>query len=70
MDLIQRQHGDPSKGVCGIWCFDQLTKEVITLSADAVIIATGELASYGQKPLIQMSLLEMELLWHFVVEHR
>ncbi|MED5307731.1 MAG: FAD-dependent oxidoreductase, partial [Candidatus Thermoplasmatota archaeon] len=41
MDLIQRQHGDPSKGVCGIWCFDQLTKEVITLGADAVIIATG-----------------------------
>ena len=41
MDLIQRQHGDPSKGVCGVWCFDQLTKEVITLGADAVIIATG-----------------------------
>ena len=41
VDLIQRHHGKPQSGVCGVWCFDQTTKEVITLSADAVIIATG-----------------------------
>ena len=41
VDLIQRQHGKPENGVCGVWCFDQTTKEVITLSADAIVIATG-----------------------------
>ena len=41
VDLIQRQHGKPEHGVCGVWCFDQTTKEVITLSADAIVIATG-----------------------------
>lgn len=41
VDLIQREHGDPSKGVCGVWCYDQSTKQVVTLAADAVIIATG-----------------------------
>ena len=41
VDLIQRQHGKPEDGVCGVWCFDQTTKEVITLSADAIVIATG-----------------------------
>ena len=41
VDLIQRQHGKPKDGVCGVWCFDQTTKEVITLSADAIVIATG-----------------------------
>ena len=29
VDLIQRQHGKPEDGVCGVWCFDQTTKEVI-----------------------------------------
>lgn len=41
IDLIQREHGDASKGVCGIWCFNQDNNEVITLAADSVIIATG-----------------------------
>ncbi len=41
IDLIQREHGDARKGVCGIWCFDQESNEVITLAADSVIIATG-----------------------------
>ena len=41
VDLIQREHGNASKGVCGVWCFNQETKEVITLPADSVIIATG-----------------------------
>lgn len=41
IDLIQRQHGTPSKGIAGVWCLDQQTQEVITLEADAVILATG-----------------------------
>ena len=41
IDLIQRQHGDPSQGVAGVWCLDQRTQQVITLEADAVILATG-----------------------------
>lgn len=41
IDLIQREHGDPSQGVAGVWCLDQQTQEVITLEADAVILATG-----------------------------
>ena len=41
IDLIQREHGDASKGVCGIWCFNQESNEVITLAADSIIIATG-----------------------------
>lgn len=41
VDLIQREHGNASKGVCGVWCFNQDTKEVVTLAADSVIIATG-----------------------------
>ena len=41
IDLIQREHGAPEKGVCGVWCFDQMSEDVVTLAADAVIIATG-----------------------------
>ena len=41
VDLIQRQHGDARKGVCGVWCYNQETGDVITLAADSVIIATG-----------------------------
>ena len=41
IDLIQRHHGNPTMGVCGVWCLDQQSKEVITLGADAIIIATG-----------------------------
>ena len=41
IDLIQRHHGDPSQGVAGVWCLDQQTQQVITLEADAVILATG-----------------------------
>ena len=41
IDLIQREHGNPAKGVCGVWCYDQTTSDVVTLSADAVVIATG-----------------------------
>ena len=59
VDLIQREHGDASKGVCGVWCFNQETKEVITLPADSVIIATGGVGQLWAKPLIQMLLLVM-----------
>ncbi|MBL6733567.1 MAG: FAD-binding protein [Candidatus Poseidonia sp.] len=41
IDLIQRVHGDPSRGIAGVWCLDQLSDEVVTLEADAVILATG-----------------------------
>jgi L-aspartate oxidase len=41
IDLIQRQHGDPAQGVAGVWCLDQQTQEVLTLEADAVVLATG-----------------------------
>jgi L-aspartate oxidase len=41
IDLIQREHGNPSKGVAGVWCLDQITQEVLTLEADAVLLATG-----------------------------
>lgn len=41
IDLIQRMHGDPSQGVAGVWCLNQATNQVITLEADAVVLATG-----------------------------
>ncbi len=41
IDLIQREHGNPAKGVAGVWCLDQTSQEVLTLEADAVILATG-----------------------------
>ena len=41
IDLIQRRHGQPSHGVAGVWCLNQDTQEVLTLEADAVILATG-----------------------------
>lgn len=41
IDLIQRQHRHPNKGVAGVWCLDQVSNEVVTLEADAVILATG-----------------------------
>ena len=41
VDLIQRTHGAPEDGIAGVWCLDQATNEVITLEADAVVLATG-----------------------------
>ena len=43
IDLIQRQHKSPSKGVCGVWALDQDTNQVMTIVGDAVILATGGL---------------------------
>ena len=41
VDLIQRQHGNPSKGIKGIWCLCLDSGEMEAISADAVLIATG-----------------------------
>ncbi len=41
IDLIQRQHGHPEHGVAGVWCLDQESKKVVTLEADAIVLATG-----------------------------
>lgn len=41
IDLIQREHGNPNQGIAGVWCLDQVSQEVLTLSADIVFLATG-----------------------------
>lgn len=41
IDLIQRRHGHPEHGVAGVWCLDQDTQAVITVQADAIVLATG-----------------------------
>lgn len=41
IDIIQRHHGHPSHGVAGVWCLDQITNKVLTIEADALILATG-----------------------------
>ena len=41
IDMIQRQHGRPDQGVAGVWCLDQDSQAVITLEADAIVLATG-----------------------------
>jgi L-aspartate oxidase len=40
IDLIQREHGNPSAGICGIWCLSP-AGNVHTLPARAVVLATG-----------------------------
>ena len=40
IDLIQREYGDPKKGVVGIWCLSP-SGTVHTLPAKAIILATG-----------------------------
>jgi len=41
IDLIQRQHGTPELGIAGVWCLDQLSNKVLTVEADAIMLATG-----------------------------
>lgn len=41
IDLIQRKHGRPEQGVAGVWCLNQDSQAVITLEADAIVLATG-----------------------------
>jgi L-aspartate oxidase len=40
VDLIQREHGNPKKGVIGLWCLSPSGK-VHTMPAKAIILATG-----------------------------
>ncbi len=49
IDLIQREHGAPEKGVCGVWALDQETNEVMTIQGDAVILATGGAGQLWEK---------------------
>ncbi|MBA88844.1 MAG: L-aspartate oxidase [Euryarchaeota archaeon] len=41
VDLIQRVHGVPKKGVKGIWCLCLDSGEMKAIPADAILIATG-----------------------------
>ena len=41
MDLIQREHQNPEKGVAGVWCLNQENKTVFTEPADILMLATG-----------------------------
>ena len=49
IDLIQRVHKSPEKGVCGVWALDQETNEVMTIQSDAVILATGGAGQLWEK---------------------
>jgi len=41
VDLIQRVHGQPEKGIKGIWCLKLDSGEMESLAGDSVLIATG-----------------------------
>jgi len=41
VDLIQKEHGNPSKGIAGVWCLDLDSGEMLSVAADAIMIATG-----------------------------
>ena len=41
MDLIQREHQNPEKGVAGVWCLNQENKRVFTEPAEILMLATG-----------------------------
>ena len=41
VDLIQRVHGQPEKGIKGIWCLKLDSGEMDALAGDSVLIATG-----------------------------
>lgn len=41
IDLIQKEHNFPEKGVCGVWALNQESGTVETISGDAVLLATG-----------------------------
>ena len=49
IDLIQREHKSPEKGVCGVWALDQETNQVRTIQGDAVILATGGAGQLWEK---------------------
>ncbi len=41
VDLIQRVHGDPEKGIKGIWCLSLDSGQMEAIAADAILVATG-----------------------------
>lgn len=41
MDLIQREHQNPEKGIAGVWCLNQENSMVFTEPADVLMLATG-----------------------------
>ena len=41
MDLIQREHENPKKGIAGVWCLNQENNMVFTEPADVLMLATG-----------------------------
>ena len=41
IDLIQRRHGVDEHGIAGVWCLDQISNDVLTVEADAIMLATG-----------------------------
>ena len=41
VDLIQSEHGQPEKGIKGIWCLRLDSGKMEAIAADAVLIATG-----------------------------
>jgi L-aspartate oxidase len=41
MDLIQREHQNPEKGIAGVWCLNQEDNMVFTEPADVLMLATG-----------------------------
>ena len=49
VDLIQRVHGSPEKGIKGIWCLKLDTGEMTSIYADAVLIATGGCGQLWEK---------------------
>ncbi|MCH1443086.1 MAG: FAD-dependent oxidoreductase, partial [Candidatus Poseidoniaceae archaeon] len=41
IDLIQKEHKFPERGICGVWALDQDSGTVETIAGDAVLLATG-----------------------------
>ena len=41
IDLIQKEHRIPQRGINGLWCMNSNGGDVVTIPADNVIIATG-----------------------------
>ncbi len=49
VDLIQREHGKPEKGIKGIWCLELDSNNITSIYADAIVIATGGCGQLWEK---------------------
>ena len=49
VDLIQREHKNPEKGICGVWALNQDSGKVETIACDAVLLATGGAGQLWEK---------------------